>query len=484
MRQLNGVDSLKEAIRIIPIPGAPASLSREAAAIGLAFLDMSLRQNHIRRLTERLTLIEHRAAVKTTEVDIRLSLLDPGQREASALFQRLTSRSTGIEMESVAGRPSIWVPITPISKQSVSPIDVVDADGSKLPRLTQFETSRLLASGLYRLLRGILHSIPESREDTALGQFLFQADESRWLVQEALLVLLTERSQPTEPFQQPLAPNAVGGHGRQYRELAAQVLKDHEALLSTYVQLLDVAVNNYLLVVALDATKDDHLLSYDSPVHSWGPHPAGNAGREPSARRGQGVMNDSQDDVVRRIKGAGAYFMREVVPRWARTDYSTYRVEYFAQVPSNLRSYHVVAETEPGVHIQEMSLVTNADEAEARDVVADLRVFAGKLREENRMGTMIEPRLLELELQSVLGRLFELLRRRRWDADQAGAGMAEDQLENSTRLAWACISGEGVRDRTGQVSSSLLGRNDVTEEALDAAAEEVEDQVLAPMPGS
>jgi len=190
-------------------------------------------------------------------------------------------------------------------------------------------------------------------------------------------------------------------------------------------------------------------------------------------------MNDSQDDVVRRIKGAGAYFMREVVPRWARTDYSTYRVEYFAQVPSNLRSYHVVAETEPGVHIQEMSLVTNADEAEARDVVADLRVFAGKLREENRMGTMIEPRLLELELQSVLGRLFELLRRRRWDADQAGAGMAEDQLENSTRLAWACISGEGVRDRTGQVSSSLLGRNDVTEEALDAAAEEVEDQELA-----
>src|SRR6266540_2212425 len=146
VRQLNGVDSLKEAIRIIPIPGAPASLSREAAAIGLAFLDMSLRQNHIRRLTERLTLIEHRAAVKTTEVDIRLSLLDPGQREASALFQRLTSRSTGIEMESVAGRPSIWVPITPISKQSVSPIDVVDADGSKLPRLTQFETSRLLAS--------------------------------------------------------------------------------------------------------------------------------------------------------------------------------------------------------------------------------------------------------------------------------------------------------------------------------------------------
>src|SRR5690348_16312885 len=91
---LNGFALLKEAIRSVPIPGAPPALSREGAAVGLAFLDMALRQNHVRWLTERLALIEHRSATRTTEVDIRLSLLDVGQREASRLFQRVTSSST------------------------------------------------------------------------------------------------------------------------------------------------------------------------------------------------------------------------------------------------------------------------------------------------------------------------------------------------------------------------------------------------------
>jgi hypothetical protein len=475
VEELSGIESLKEAIRTIPIPGAPPPLSREAAAIGLAFLDMSLRQNHIRRLTERLTLTEHRAATSTTEVDIRLSLLDTGQREASALFQRLTSRSTGIDVESAEERPSVWVPITRMSRRSVSPVEVVDSAWSKLSRLTQFETSGLLASGLYRLLRGILYSSPESREQTALGRFLFQMDESRWLVQAALTTLLTERSRPTKPFQQPSASTAVGGYGKQYRDLAIQVLKEHEALLSTYVQLLNVAVNDYLLVVALDATKDDHLLSYHSPVHSRSIDPFVDR-HEPSAGVEQGAANDGHNGAMHRIRAA-ADLARENLARSVRGGYSSYRVEYISQVPSNLRSYHVVAETLPGVHIDAMSLVTNADEAAARDVAADLRVLAAKLRQESRQ-PIIEHRLLELELQGVLGRLFELLRRRRWEADQAGQEMTEDELENSSRLAWDCVSGEGVRDHSGQVSSSLLGRDDVTEQALDAAAKEVEAQEL------
>jgi hypothetical protein len=44
--------------------------------------------------------------------------------------------------------------------------------------------------------------------------------------------------------------------------------------LDTYVGLLDVALNDYLLVVALDAATDDHILSYDSPLHSGKPSPA------------------------------------------------------------------------------------------------------------------------------------------------------------------------------------------------------------------
>ena len=85
---------------------------------------MALRQNHIRHLTERLTLVEHRAATRTTEVDIRLSLLDNNQREASRLFEELTSRSPAVESnkeEDGTGRSSIWVPVTCISRRSVAP---------------------------------------------------------------------------------------------------------------------------------------------------------------------------------------------------------------------------------------------------------------------------------------------------------------------------------------------------------------------------
>lgn len=91
--RLNGFAAPQEAIRTVPVPGAPPAMSREGAAVGLAFLDMALRQNHIRRLTERLHLVEHCSAVRTTEVDIRLSLLDQRQRDATQLFQRLTSVS-------------------------------------------------------------------------------------------------------------------------------------------------------------------------------------------------------------------------------------------------------------------------------------------------------------------------------------------------------------------------------------------------------
>ena len=62
--------------------------------MALAFLDVALRQNHVRRLTERLSLIEHRAARCTTEVDISLGLLDEAQREAGILYQRLRNRTS------------------------------------------------------------------------------------------------------------------------------------------------------------------------------------------------------------------------------------------------------------------------------------------------------------------------------------------------------------------------------------------------------
>jgi hypothetical protein len=443
---LDGFTALREAIRSVPIPGAPPPLSREDAAVGLAFLDMALRQNHVRRLTERLSLIEHRSATRTTEVDIRLSLLDMGQREASHLFQRVTSRSTGDGDPSVA-QPSIWVPVTCISRLSVSPIDVVDASGRKLPRLTQYETSRLLASGLYLLLRGILSSHPDSRQGTDLGHFLFRVDESRWLVQAALITLLADRTRPLqrEPVSTRAAarpsPDGSVERGGQYRDFAIKVLDDYHTLLDTYAQLLDVAVNNYLLVAPLDLSKDDHLLSYDSPMHV--------PKREPR----KSILRD-----------------------WLSPARASYRVEYRARIPSSLRSYHLVAETQPGVHIETMSVVTDADRGVVKEVGADLLTLAETLRGQGGTSST-NPELIELELQTAIGRLSELLRTRRWDANQAGLGIPREVLETSDRLVQDYRAGWGTFNTQGRFHTTLAGSTAADD--LQAASAEIKMQEIA-----
>lgn len=56
---VNGTDgrtALHYAIASIPVPGAPPRTTDAGAAIGLSFLDSALRLNHVRRLTERLTM--------------------------------------------------------------------------------------------------------------------------------------------------------------------------------------------------------------------------------------------------------------------------------------------------------------------------------------------------------------------------------------------------------------------------------------------
>jgi hypothetical protein len=433
--RFDGLNALADAVWAVPVPGAPPRLSREGASVGLAILDMVLRQNHVRRLTERLSLVEHGAATRTTEVDIRLSLLDASQVQASRLFQKVTSRSAQAAQQSDTSL-ALWVPVTRISRLSVSPIDVVDASGRKLPRLTQYETSRLLASGFYRLLRGILSSDATSRQQTDLGRFLFRVDEARWLVQAALIALLTSRTRPLHPDPSPpQAPSGTGGRDRELRAFATGILDKYRGLLQTYGQLLDVAVNDYLLVVPLDTSKDDHLLSYDSPVHV-----------PPLDRKG-------------------------MVLDWLSPSRGTYRVEYRARVPSSLRSYHVVTETQPGVQVEAMTLVTDADKARVESVAADLRRLADEL-DSHRPGAAPPSllRLVELDLQTKLGTLSELLRSRRWDANQADLRQLPAALPTTDRLVDLYRAGPGtLEERTFR--PSLVGR--ISAEDLRTAADEI-----------
>lgn len=448
---MRGIESLREAIRTVPVPGAPARLSLDGAAIGLSFLDTSLRLNHVRRMTERFTILEHKAARRTIEVDVNLRMLDDGQKQAAALCHSYMSHERAEaedQLQPVAKKPTLWVPVSRISRQTVAPVDVFDACGQKLPRLTQYETSRLLASGLYRLLRSILMSHQDARNDSSLNLLLQRNHEPRWLIQSALLTLLTDRSQPEGRYERQTSRGAIEGKGAAWRRFALDLLDEegrYGELLRDYNRLLDIATNEYILVVAMDSECDEHLLTYDSPVHVVDP------GREVNT-----------------------------VKKMIRANNRGYHIEYEGRVPASLRSYHLVFDVEAGINIERMYLTTDADRSTAEQIIADLQSLAVELaKERDEPRDRATTKLLELETQTTLRQLSELVRRRRWDADQVGFTLDGAQLPAVTDLCWAAVSGEAVRSGEGLADNSLLNHPLVAAERLRQAATELRGSQLS-----
>lgn len=430
------MESLRHAIATIPIPGAPPRLSHQGAAVGLALLDTALRLNHVRRLTERLTVVEHGSARRITEVDVGLKLLDESQRQATAQLPELVGKDA-------AGARSLWVPIARLPRREVSPVDVFDGAGNKLPRLTQHEASRLLASGLYRLLRGILagdeHAQSSKQE---LNTFLYRVHEPRWLVQRALLTLLTERTHPDDEFHLRPAEGTVPGHARQCRDMALRILDDYAHLLVEYTQLLDIAVREYLLVVALDEAADEHRLTYETPLNVNASAPRWTEQRQ------------------RLLAGRRGYF-----------------ITYETTIPATLRSYHLVARTSPEAEIGRMYLSTDADRRFVTCLAADLESLAERqeaaiLEESGGSGH----KMLELQAQTVLRRLADLVRRRKWEAGQSGVPLAEQNLPACHVLAAAATTGDAIRTDSGELDNSLHRHPQFTVANLRAAAAELTDR--------
>lgn len=449
---MKAADALEEAIRSVPLPGAPPRLSLDGAAVGLSFLDTALRLNHVRRLTDRLTLLEHRAATRTTEVDVSLSLLDQGQRDASQLFHDLRSRAASIYGHTGEGAPnvdadipsSIWVPVTRISRRSVAPIDVYDAAGSRLPRLTQFETSRLLSSGLYTLLRGVLESQARPDEDSDLNRLLFHNHESRWLIQYAMLTLIGDRNRPQETVLHATTDGTTPGYAAQHRAFVLRTMRALRDKLTDYYSLLDLAINDYLLVVALPSSHEEHLLRYDAPLH----------------------VGESRSN-------------RASLRNAVRANMHGYAVEYRAQISANLRSYHLVVETEFGVDIDPLFVTTNADARLVDRMSNDLHTLAVACNEADP-SPKPSTKLLELHMQATLRRLADLLRRRRWDASRAGLTLPQDGLMACEKLSIAAISGEAKPGPVpNSTRNSILLHPFVNPDNLRAAASEINENELA-----
>ncbi|MGQ0576495.1 MAG: hypothetical protein ACT4RN_20150 [Pseudonocardia sp.] len=411
---MDGKSALREAIMSVPVPGAPPRFARADAAAGLSFLDAGLRLEHVRRLTERLTVVAHRSAQRTTEVDISLRGLHIARRDATS---------------------TVWVPVSRISRRSVAPVDVRDAAGDRLPLLTQDELGGKLAAGLYRLLGGILSSHPDARGDTLLRELLHQAHEARWLIQFALTSLLGDQHRPEPGAHGDGAAATVFGQGARYRRLALKVLDEYADLLDDYFALFDVAVNDHLLVVPLDAARDEHLVTYDMPLYA-----------DTTDRRGR-------------------------LARMLRTSADGYLLSYTSRISSSVRSYQLVLDTEPGVHIERMFLSTDADLALTDELHADLGVLGGRLGSHDP-ADRASHKILELQMQTTLRKLADLVRRREWEADHADVPLPAT-LPSCTALARVAVSGEGVESDDASVDSSILRHPRLHPEQLRRAAAEL-----------
>ncbi len=444
---VDGAAVLRDALLTLPVPAAPPRLTMDGAAVGLGFLDAALRLSHVRRVTERLDIKEHRIAKRTTELDISINMLTDTQLSAAQTIQALTSHSLTQAASVTKGtRQVLWVPVARVSRANVGQVDVNDSSGRRLPRLTQYETSRLIASGLYRLLRGILASHRDALiADTQLGQFLYRVHEPRWLIQSAILTVLTEVSKPAVTAKYPAKHAVFNSEGviDPHRKMALRLFENYQPLLAEFFQLWDVAVNDHIVVVALNPERDEHLLTYELPLY----------------------VNDP-----------GRWNQR--LWRLLRASREGYYVRYETDIPTTLRSYHLVAEAVPGVDISQILLTTNAHAQEVQSLsrgLIDMTHYFGD--DGDSSSSLGERTVIDLEVQVLIRELGELMRRCRWEAATAGLSQPRTRLRTCLALVERGEQYETNLRLNGDDQSTTL-RARIAKSDLVAAAKELETNEL------
>jgi len=214
---------------------------------------------------------------------------------------------------------------------------------------------------------------------------------------------MTERNKPAMlvPSKEP-SKNAAGWA---HREHALRILDQYSEALTEYIELLDLVINDYLLVVALDSAQDEHLLAFDTPLH-----------------------------IERR-------------PRWQslrqlRIGNGPYWIQYQTKLPAQLRAYHLVAQTHHGLVIDTMSLSTNADLAIVEGARRDLVSMAARMAKMNGgSDSPLSRSATTLEMEGIAQRISEVIRRRSWEASRANRTLSRRHLRQSFRLLRAAEEG-------------------------------------------
>jgi hypothetical protein len=448
-------DAIRNAILAVHVPGSPPRLPRGGDRIGREFADAAERQNHVRRISETLTLVEHGHAERSVRIDLSLGLLTPHQRRAGEDYSRIRASSG-----QGATRLPLWVPIARLSRRSVSPVEVRDSNGSSVARLTQNETSILLASAAFRLLISILES-RASANDPATETALFlnpHAGRSRWLMEQAVIALLTERSSPRSPrWDEPAG--ADHRTDEPARNRAISVLDENDRSLDQFYSFLDDALNSYLLIVGLDPDTDEHTMSYMSPLEV-------------------DVVSPKFDYKPRQIRNS----LRDLRQRG-------YDIRYDTTLPGRVSSYHLNAIVDDELTIHGMHLTTEVDMRRVDTLGTRLEIIAERWRNphsrrdtdesaEEDVSDAVRLRIdkgyqkvLEAELEAVSGEVAEIVRKRQWEAETAGASLVA--ARSLVILQKAVNARSAVSRRSPADGANLLKDRTLTPELLLRAAEEL-----------
>jgi hypothetical protein len=403
-----GLDRLLDVVWSIPAPTNPPPMARDDQAFGLALLDLSLRLQHVSRMTERLRLVDPGHLERTVGLDLDLTVLTRNQIDT--LQPRLGDH--GVPAGAALARPFVWVPIARHRRQDVTPVLVRDATDAVLPRLTHHEVTRRVAAGLIRLFRLLLATNPDTTlPGHPLHDLRHEHNRSRWLIEHAVLRLVDDGASghlrdvtglsgdaTLAPVPRGTSPGAsiARARGTDSYSIRARAAAGLELLLGDsnhpFPQLLDVAAGEYLLVVLVPRVADRCFLTYDAPLL-----PARSPGRSSLRALAKDVLPTNRE----------------------------FTVEYSATVPRAVRSYHVTVDVPEEVFVRRFTVSSDVDAPVVDGLTHDIEAVAGGYDELSRASG----KLMELELQAIASRLAELGRRRQRDVaayraylEKAGAG--------------------------------------------------------------
>lgn len=419
------MEHLRLLIRSLPVPTAPLTFPSSDASLGLALMDLSLRLDHLARLSEHLTLTERGHMSRSVSVDVDLDLIPAGLRDILQVPE--------------GDRASLWVPVSRYSRRDLAPVIVRDSSGSVMPRLTHRDATRYTAAAFVRLLSMLINAHEDvSAPDSPIHRLRHTHQRSRWLIEAAVTEMISVGSPMGQALRTPLDhAELIAVTGRDGRESDSHAIRTlalagldalfpaqgGKDLLLPFARLLQLAARQYTLVILLDLERPQRFLTWEAPLLP--------------AQRPAAPLSTLVKNVLP--------LNREFV------------VEYETEIPRSVKAYHLTLEVRQEVSVRRFMLSSNVDDEFVEVLARDLETVGRRAAE---LGP--HHKLLELEMQGIASRLAELGRRRLIDLTSYEAYLARVRANKGRR------AGTDVRRLTADEVVAALSTGDCSVEVLAA----------------